>query len=148
MSESNRASGTGNSVTPHRQAAAKRKDDGQTVTTEVAQYEGSLPHPEVLRGYNELVPNAAERFLDNFERDSEHLRRTEMTALIGDIVTGVIGQIFGLASAFGAFYVALELARAGHAAEAAAFGGTTIIGLVAVFVVGRIKKDPTDDAQE
>ena len=40
-------------------------------------YQGPLPPPETLRGYNELIPNAAERIFAVFEKQAAHRMNEE-----------------------------------------------------------------------
>lgn len=50
------------------------------VTEEISRVEafsGPLPPPEVLRGYNDVLPGAAERIFTMAEAQAEHRRRSD-----------------------------------------------------------------------
>lgn len=44
-------------------------------------YQGPLPHPEIFRLYGEVIPDAPERILQVFEKDSCHVRDIQTAAL-------------------------------------------------------------------
>ena len=44
-------------------------------------FEGPLPHPEIFNRYSEIIPDAPERILKQFEADSEHIRNMQANAL-------------------------------------------------------------------
>jgi len=52
---------------------------GQKEQTKVAhltqqQFSGPVPHPQILQGYDQIIPGAAERILRMAEEDAEHQR--------------------------------------------------------------------------
>lgn len=59
-------------------------------------FSGPLPHPEILRAYNEVLPGAAARILEKFEAQSDHRRRIESDAVRANIQQTVLGQVFAL----------------------------------------------------
>lgn len=62
----------------------------EMVQAEVAYvYQGPLPDPETLRGYNGIVPGAAERIISRMEREGDHRHATEKRGqFIGACVAG------------------------------------------------------------
>lgn len=44
-------------------------------------FEGPLPHPDIFRQYGEIIPDAPERILSVFEKDSSHIRDIKTQAL-------------------------------------------------------------------
>ena len=44
-------------------------------------HQGPIPHPEVFKGYGEVVKDAPERILRVFEQDSAHAREIQSAAL-------------------------------------------------------------------
>lgn len=59
---------------------------GQKEQTKVAhltqqQFSGPVPHPQILQGYDQIIPGAAERILRMAEEDAEHQREIEKTAI-------------------------------------------------------------------
>ena len=99
-----------------------------------------MPPPAVLEGYNRLIPGAAERILVMAEEDAKHQREIELAALRAANNEVARGQIFGFViglAALGASMLALYM---GAPAVAGVIGGTTVVGLVSVFIVGRFAK--------
>jgi len=96
--------------------------------------------PSVLEGYERLVPGAAERILVMAESDAKHQQEIEFAALRAMEAEVKRGQFFGFViglTALGASMLALAM---GSPAVAGVIGGTTVIGLVSVFIVGRVVK--------
>jgi uncharacterized membrane protein len=56
-----------------------------TVATQSQVHHGPVPHPDVLRGYNELVPGAAERLIKLAEDEAAHRRHLEKQAMDSNI---------------------------------------------------------------
>jgi len=103
-------------------------------------FSGPIPHPSILEGYERLVPGAAERILVMAESDSRHQQEIECAALHAAEAEVKRGQIFGFIiglTALGASMLALAM---GSPAVAGVIGGTTVVGLVSVFIVGRVVK--------
>ncbi|MDD9801247.1 MAG: DUF2335 domain-containing protein [Deltaproteobacteria bacterium] len=69
-------------------------------------FKGPLPHPEILKGYKQVVPDLPNRIVEKWEREGAHRRETE-TAIVRSInIRSHTGQwmsflvaIFGLATA-------------------------------------------------
>jgi uncharacterized membrane protein len=104
-------------------------------------YSGPLPHPEIIRMYNEIVPNAADRIIAQFEAQSEHRRAMETRESKAGVSKMVFGQISGfllgvLGMGGGIFLVHEGRSISGFSAFFAA-----LASLVGIFVVGRIMND-------
>lgn len=119
--------------------------DGNGNNKPVAQFQqatfsGPMPPPEVLEGYERLVKGAAERILVMAESDAKHQQEIEFAALRAAEAEIKRGQLFGFViglTALGASMLALAM---GSPAVAGVIGGTTVVGLVSVFIVGRVVK--------
>ena len=121
------------------------------VRAEATSFSGPLPHPAILKAYDELVPGAAERLIGWAEEEGRHQREMdrrrlegaerEQAALIADQAEERKlqrrGQWFGLTIALVGVGVGGLLAALGHTIPASALLGTTVLGLAAVFVTGR-----------
>jgi len=104
------------------------------------QFSGPVPHPEILLGYDKILPGAAERILVMAERDQKHQIEIETSAQ--HLVAREIrrGQIFGLTVSISAFITSIVSLILGFEKAAMVIGGTTVVGLVTVFVTSRSKK--------
>lgn len=56
-----------------------------TTVTQTQVYQGTIPPPEVLRGFDQLVPGTAERLIKLAEDESTHRRLMEQQALAANI---------------------------------------------------------------
>lgn len=99
-----------------------------------------MPHPTVLEGYERLVPGAAERILVMAEADAKHQRELEFEALRAAAGEVKRGQFFGLTIGCTALVASVCALYLGSPAVAGVIGGTTVVGLVSVFIVGRFAK--------
>lgn len=109
-------------------------------------YSAPLPPPDDLRAYNDAVPNGAERILTMAENQSAHRIEIESKAISAQIEDSKRGQIFGLIVAIVFAVASVWLALQGHDTVASILGGSTIVGLVTVFVVG--KKEQREDLSQ
>ena len=104
------------------------------------QYSGPIPPPEILYNFDQIIPGAAERILVMAEENGKHQREIEKAALTLASDEVKRGQRFGLTIGILAFTTCIIALILGSEKTAIALGGTTLIGLVAVFVTGHIKK--------
>ncbi|SDX05376.1 MULTISPECIES: DUF2335 domain-containing protein [Nitrosomonas] len=104
------------------------------------QYSGPIPHPEILRGFDEIVPGAAERILTMAEENGKHQREIEKLHLTSAYNTIRRGQIFGLLIGILAFATCIIALYLGSESTAMTIGGFTITGLVTVFVTNKFRK--------
>jgi uncharacterized membrane protein len=104
---------------------------------EASTFSGPIPPPELLKGYNEIITNGAERILIMAENQSTHRIQLENHAIRDELKQSKLGQIFGFILGLVGMGLATTLAILGHEAIAGIFGTTTIIGLVTVFVLGK-----------
>ena len=91
-----------------------------------ASYAGPLPHPVLLRQFNEMIPNGADRIMKVFEGQSYHRIKIE--------ASGPPLALFALALILGAgcFVAYLGDTKTG--------GGViifTLVGIVSLFVTGK-----------
>lgn len=100
-------------------------------------FRGPIPHPDILRGYNEVVKDGAERIVVMAENQSNHRIQLEDFAIKEELKQSNRGQMFGFILGIFGMGLAAILAILGHEAIAGIFGTTTIVGLVAVFVIGK-----------
>ncbi len=99
-----------------------------------------MPHPTELEGYERLVPGAAERILLMAEADAKHQRNIESSALLAAESEVKRGQYFAFFMGLAALGAAISALKMGSPAVAGVIGGTTVVGLVSVFIIGRFAK--------
>ena len=123
---------------PTDQKLNKHNQIGAQVTTQ--QFSGPVPHPEILQGYNQVLPGAAERILTMAELDQKHQIELESSAQRLAAKEIKRGQIFALLVSISAFITSIASLILGFEKAAMVIGGTTVVGLVTVFVTSRSSK--------
>jgi uncharacterized membrane protein len=95
-----------------------------------ASFSGPLPHPDILAGYNRVVPDAAERILCMAEKAQKHRHEVELDQhrRVEKLITR--GQWLSFVTAIFVFSVGSFLVYLGKSVE----GMTTMIATLAVFV--------------
>jgi len=101
---------------------------------------GPIPPPEILQHYEQILPGAAERILVMAEEDAKHEHALEKSVLHLASEEVKRGQLYGLIIGILAFVTSIIALALGSEKAAITLGGTTVIGLVAVFVIGHLKK--------
>ena len=71
------------------------------------EFKGPLPHPEILRRYNEIVPGSAQSIIDSFVTEGDHRRKQGSRQMLmcedwarEDIGLQKRGQVFGFILGF------------------------------------------------
>lgn len=106
-------------------------------------FSGPFPHPDILKGMNEIVPGAAADIIKMGLQQSTHRQQMEHLVIKSQTRQSSTGQWLGFFIALfglgGSFY----LGATGHETTAAIIGGIDLVGLVSVFVIGKSyqKKD-------
>ena len=90
-----------------------------------------------MRGYDDVLPGAAERILRMAETDQADAREVRQLALREAAADSRRGQGYGFLVALAALAATCVLGYQGLEAAAATVGGVTVVGLVAVFIMGR-----------
>ena len=107
------------------------------LVTEISQsFSGPLPHPDVLRKFNEIVPGAAERIIKMAEDQSTHRKELEKKVIDSDIARSKWGQILGFIIAITGLGVSVIVAVYGSALAGGIIGVGTLASLVGVFMYG------------
>lgn len=111
------------------------------------QHTGNIPHPQILQGYEQVLPGSAERILRMAEKDqnayiASNRRQQFLDAWYkyGSLAAGVVGLALII-------YGVIRLAEGGHDAVAIAAVGLGAAGIVTAFVnAHHDKKDPPPPA--
>jgi uncharacterized membrane protein len=56
-------------------------------------YSGPLPHPAILKGYNDVVPGSADRIITQFEEQGRHRRKQESRVITHNLFSSTLGQV-------------------------------------------------------
>lgn len=103
-------------------------------------FSGPIPPPSILEGYEQLIPGAADRILKMAESDARHQQEIEFAALSGTLAEVKRAQLFAFFIVIIALGAAMLALKMGSPDVAGIIGGTTVVGLVSAFIVGRLAK--------
>ncbi len=105
-------------------------------------FSGPLPPPQVLEQYNHCgVQNGAERIFVMAEKQQNHRIDLESYAVKEQLRQSSKGQQYGFWISVLFLFASVLLSFYGHETVAMVLGGSTIVGLVTVFVVGKYKQN-------
>lgn len=124
-----------------------RQQENRQLAHVQAEFSGPVPHPSILQGYENIVPGAAERILSMAEQDAAHQRGIESRVLAESAAEVKRGQIFGLLIGLSAFATCIVAIFLGSEKTAMVIGGSTVVGLVTVFVTGRVMENKSNKSK-
>lgn len=104
-----------------------------TVLQKLEIYQGDLPHPSILEGYNALYPEAAKKIIDNGIAETEYRREQERKFLSAQIKERKRGQYLGFALALLMTGCGTYLIVNGHTVSGSVLSGITAVGIVGLF---------------
>lgn len=126
----------------------------QMIAVSQVSFSGPMPHPDILKGYKDLIPDAPERILQMAEQEQKHRIEVESKMLaqnnmniIESAKANKRSQIIAFILAFILVASGVALTILGHAIVGGTIFGTTIVGVVAVFITGKSRKD-TKEAEK
>lgn len=111
-------------------------------------FSGPLPHPELLREFDEVVPGCAKDIIQMTLDQGNHRRNMERIVINGQVNDSRRGQLLGFSIGIVALLVSGFLIYTGHDLAGGALGTVDIVGLVAVFVIGQNQQKKDLDNRE
>ena len=94
----------------------------------------------MLAAYEQVVPGAADRLLDRMEKQSDHRMTMEASVVRGGSRRSWGGLVAGVVVALSFLFVSAWLISEGHGVEGTILGTVDLVSLVAVFVIGDVRK--------
>lgn len=101
-------------------------------------FRGPLPPPAMLREYNQIIENAAERIMAQSEREQAHRHALQHQTLAGAISKDRRGQWMAFIITLFILLMAAVFAWRGNTSFAGMLITVDLIGLASVFAIGRI----------
>jgi uncharacterized membrane protein len=109
----------------------------QRIEQRMEQFSGPIPPPDLLRKYNDIVDNGAERLFAAFENQTRHRQELENTVVQGAEARANRGQWMGFIMANVVLGVGGVMVFSGHEEAGAVVISVDLVGLVSVFIYGR-----------
>ena len=115
------------------------EDERNKVISSVTQeytYCGILPHPMLLKQFDEVLPGTAERIITMTEKEGEHRRNIEKQVVESEFKTQKLGIMFGFLVALAGMLGSVFLAFYDKTIASTILGSSTLVSLVSVFIKG------------
>ena len=109
------------------------QEQRQVVLQKLEIYQGDLPHPDILKGYQDLDSDAAKKIIDNGIAESQHRREMEDKYVSGNIASHKLGQLFGFIIALVVIIGGIYLIATDKQIAGSILTGTTALGLIGLF---------------
>lgn len=97
-------------------------------------YSGAVPPPEMLREFDKIIPNGADRFMKMAENQSEHRRKMEEKIVKSNVRNENLGLVFAFSIFIIGLISAAILAYKGNNVGAGVFAIPALGGLVNSFL--------------
>lgn len=107
------------------------------MTVKHERHSGPMPSPKSFGEYDSVLPGTALVIRNEFESNSQHVRRMEEKALQGQISSDSGNRQVAERLLWGAFGLIALLALTGHDYTAMAVAGTTVAAIITGFLSGR-----------
>lgn len=104
--------------------------------TKITAFSGPIPPPELLRGYEEILPGAADRIISMSEKQLNHRTSMESIVVNSTLSQKNTGMILGFLIVLVILGIVVLLIFKGHIGLAALLGTTTLLGVAGIFVLG------------
>lgn len=99
-------------------------------------YSGILPHPMLLKQFDEVLPGTAERIITMTEKEGEHRRIIEKQIVDSEFKIQNRGIKFGFLIALAGILGSVFLAFYDKTIASTILGSSTLVSLVSVFIKG------------
>lgn len=121
------------------------------VVTQVIQSEfsGPLPPPNIIKGYEDILPGAADRILSMAENQAKHRQEIEKKMVDSEARDGFLGICFafilGISCIFAGVIIAFLVPQSSGAIAGSIFGVAGISSIIATFIKGTRAEKNKDD---
>lgn len=109
---------------------------------------GPIPHPEILKKYEELDKGAAKLIIENGVQESVHRREMEKSRLENSDRNKKRGQYLGFLIGVIVISGGVWLINGGHAITGTLLSGTSLLGLVGSFTNDDSSNQSKEDSKE
>ena len=118
----------------------KKNADGSVVGIVKSSFQGPIPPPEVLKGYEGILPGSAERLLKMAEEEQQHRFEVDNKLTDGYLSLNFRGQILGFLIVIALIVAIVYLTLNDHEYVA---GGLTVVAvsLAVIFVLRKTPKN-------
>lgn len=98
---------------------------------------GPIPPPDILAGYNDIIPDGAERILKMAEKQSDHRILMESTVINRELNQSGRGQNYAVFIVILVLIASSILVYTDHDVAGGVLGAIDLVALSSVFVIGK-----------
>ena len=102
----------------------------------VKAFSGPLPHPEVLRKFEEIIPGSAKQIIEQANKQTDHRIDIEKQVIKSDIIKSYLGLVFGFILGLLGIGGGIYAITLGHNIFGPILSGGTLASLVYAFIYG------------
>lgn len=106
----------------------------------ISAYSGPLPPPEILEGYERVVPGGANRVITMVEQQAAHRQTLERTVVLSDVKKSYWGLGLGFAVVVMFTLASYNLIMAGHGWQGTILGTVDLATIAGLFVYGTVSR--------
>jgi uncharacterized membrane protein len=133
MAKGSQRGGPPQKSSPADELKAQRDEYQEILVQTSMSWQAPIPPPEMMKGYNDIIPNGAERLFRQFEIEAEERRILTRRGQTHQFIVALSGRGSALIFALAALAVSAFVANLGHPTAAAVIGSSTIAMVVAAF---------------
>lgn len=100
-------------------------------------FSGPMPHPDILKGYEDILPGSAERILQMAENEQKHRHKQEDRICKGSVEQVKRGQWIALFVVILLTAVATAITLLGQPTVGGIIFGSTIAAVAAIFIISK-----------
>lgn len=116
------------------------EDERREVTREIfarsESFSGPLPPPNILKDYDDLIPNGAERIFKMVENQSNHRQSLESTVVKSNSRDSLLGIISAFAICIVTIIAGVFCIISNHPIAGTILSGTGLVSIVGTFIYG------------
>ncbi|GET07675.1 hypothetical protein SY111_02990 [Ligilactobacillus agilis] len=110
------------------------REEQEMAISKLEMYSGPIPHPDILKKYDELDPGAAKLIIENGVKESEHRRKLELQAMSYTAKDSKRREWMGFTLGIIIISVGALLIYLGHTITGTLLSGISAVSLVGLFV--------------
>lgn len=121
---------------------------GYAQMVQVSSFNGPIPHPETLKGYEEVLKGSADRIISMAEKEQQHRFDCDNKIISEETARAKRGQQFGCFLITLLIIASIIFAYIGYPKIAMTIAGVTILGIGSIFVLDRLPKKQNDQTAD
>lgn len=100
-------------------------------------WNGPIPPPDILAGYNDIIPGGAERILRMAEKQSDHRIEIEKTVIDRELNQSGRGQNYAALIVILVLIASFVLIYTDHDLAGGVLGAVDLVAVASVFIIGK-----------